>query len=253
MAFQHALGIADVGSRVVVRHRLAGGMATDVLGTLLSCEAAYLVIGRAGGEQVRIAAESVLAAKRVPPGPARVRPAGVADAAGIEALRIACWSTAYRGLVPDAYLNALPAGAADAVDRRVSLFTDPTPGVRQLVAEAAGIVVGWVAAGPNRDDDVAAGAGEIYACYVSPDGSGYGLGGRLLRRALSELATEPASGVTLWVLAANSGARRFYARYGFIPDGASQTLDLRGPVVEVRCVRAGPWAAADVGRGRPTW
>jgi ribosomal protein S18 acetylase RimI-like enzyme len=234
------LGPKDVGRRIVVRRELPAGGATDVLGKLLSVQAHELVVQRANGERIRIDAGSILAAKRVPPGPARVRPARPADAEAIEALRVGCWRTAYRGMIPDAYLAAMPAGLAHGVARRERLLGDQPADVHQLVAESvpAEAVVGWVSGGPSRDAGRAGAMyGEVYACYVAPEWSGVGLGGRLLRRLLNDLAADGRADVALWVLAANDRARRFYASYGFAPDGSEQTLDLGGPVVEMRCVR----------------
>lgn len=62
-----------VGSRVVVRHRLPDGSATDALGDLLAQDPATLTIATRRG-QVRVARAAVLAAKPVPPAPARKGP-----------------------------------------------------------------------------------------------------------------------------------------------------------------------------------
>lgn len=228
----------DVGRRVVVRRELPGGGATDVLGELLGTDAEGLLVRRADGAEVRIELASVRAAKRVPPGPVRIRPARPADATAIEALRVGCWRTAYRGMIADAYLDAMPGGLPERAAEWELRLREPEPGFRQLVADASGAVVGWGAAGPSRDADrSSAGGGEIFACYVAPQWSGVGLGGRLLRRLLRELAADGRTEVGLWVLPANEPARRFYASYGLTPDGAQQTLDLGGPVTVIRCLR----------------
>ncbi len=58
------------GARVVVRYRLPDGRATDALGTLLSATGTHLVVdGKRGVETIAVA--DVIAAKRVPPPPAR--------------------------------------------------------------------------------------------------------------------------------------------------------------------------------------
>ncbi|MEZ0164658.1 GNAT family N-acetyltransferase [Kineococcus sp. LSe6-4] len=62
-----------VGGRVVVRHRLPDGSATDALGDLLAADATTLRIATRAGEVV-VARADVLAAKPVPPPPARKGP-----------------------------------------------------------------------------------------------------------------------------------------------------------------------------------
>ena len=60
----------DLGVRVVVRHRLAGGGATDVLGHLVSWSDGTLVIASRQGE-VPVAEDTLLAIKRIPEPPSR--------------------------------------------------------------------------------------------------------------------------------------------------------------------------------------
>ncbi len=78
---------ADVGGRVVVRHRLPDGRATDALGHLLRLDDAELAVRRGDGEEVVVAAPAVVAARAVPAPPPRRGPrAGAADALpGVEA------------------------------------------------------------------------------------------------------------------------------------------------------------------------
>ena len=68
------LGTADVGSRVVVRHRLPDGRATDVLGDLARLDADGLAVRRPDGTVVEVAASDVVAARPVPPAPQRPSP-----------------------------------------------------------------------------------------------------------------------------------------------------------------------------------
>ena len=58
------------GQRVVVRYLLPTGQATDALGMLVSADAETLVVeGKRGVE--RIAVDTIIAAKEVPPPPPR--------------------------------------------------------------------------------------------------------------------------------------------------------------------------------------
>jgi len=68
-----ALHLDDVGRRVVVRHRLPDGLATDTLGQLLALDAAGLVVRRADGVEVSVRSADVVAARPVPAAPSRRR------------------------------------------------------------------------------------------------------------------------------------------------------------------------------------
>jgi ribosomal protein S18 acetylase RimI-like enzyme len=78
------------------------------------------------------------------------------------------------------------------------------------------------------------GTGEIESLYVHPAQQRRGLGGALLSAALEDLRVCDA--VTLWVFEANRGARAFYARFGFAPDGTRQ-IDPGTGVPELRMRR----------------
>ncbi|WP_432564590.1 GNAT family N-acetyltransferase [Kineococcus sp. SYSU DK003] len=66
----HVVRELEVGSRVVVRHRLPDGSASDALGDLVGADAVTLRIATRRGE-VSVARADVLAAKPVPPPPVR--------------------------------------------------------------------------------------------------------------------------------------------------------------------------------------
>jgi GNAT superfamily N-acetyltransferase len=60
------------------------------------------------------------------------------------------------------------------------------------------------------------GIGWIEQLYAQPGCTGQGLGTRLLEQALAELHAQGADTVRLWCFQANTGARRFYERHGFV-------------------------------------
>ena len=79
--------------------------------------------------------------------------------------------------------------------------------------------------------------GEVYALYVAPDWWSTGTGRSLMSCAVAALTEAGYGRAVLWVLEANARARRFYEKAGWAPDGASNTLDGLGGVVEVRYTR----------------
>lgn len=76
------------------------------------------------------------------------------------------------------------------------------------VAEADGTVLAFLALGP---------AGELDHLYARPGATGRGIGSTLLARAKE---ASP-SGLALWTFAANTRARQFYARHGFVETGGT--------------------------------
>ena len=71
------------------------------------------------------------------------------------------------------------------------------------VAESGGAVAGFLALD---------GEGFVAGLYLAPEARGRGVGAALLAAAK---ARRP-EGLTLWTFVANEGARRFYAREGFV-------------------------------------
>ncbi len=169
-------------------------------------------------------------------GEVSIRECQPADAEAVERLRIAAWQVAYRGMIPDTFLDALPVDA----ERRRQHIAGRTADDVEHIAEYDGEVAGWLRGGPCRDPDrPQCWQGEIFACYVAPPWWGRGVGGLLMTHAIGALAAAGRTDLTLWVLAANLRARRFYEGHGFRPDGRLQDLDLGAPVTEVRYHRAG--------------
>jgi ribosomal protein S18 acetylase RimI-like enzyme len=165
-----------------------------------------------------------------------VRRALPGDAGPVARIHVLTWQVAYRGIVPDDYLSAL------SVERRQAFWLESiergSPEV--WVAEADSTVIGWIAFGPSRDSDAKPGTGEIFAVYVAPSHWSTGAGRRLWLQARERLAALGCVSVSLWVLAKNHRAIRFYEAAGFAADSASiKTIDLGGrSLEEVRFVTA---------------
>jgi len=156
-----------------------------------------------------------------------VRVARPADASAVETIRVHGWQAAYRGLLPVRELDSMtidPSAWALRLER-------PPPGWTTFVAEREGVIVGFASLGPSRDEE---GVGELYAIYVAPAEWSTGAGRALIRRAEDRLSLKY-DVATLWVLAGNDRARRFYERAGWVQDGAVKTERRWGaPSVEVR-------------------
>ena len=104
------------------------------------------------------------------------------------------------------------------------------PESRVVVAlDETGTIIGLATAGAARDPDAPT-AWELYSINVVADQRGRGLADDLVQ------ATAGDRDVTLWVLAENAGARRFYDRQGFGIEGATRADEVTG-AEEVRMVR----------------
>ncbi|WP_274918939.1 GNAT family N-acetyltransferase [Streptomyces sp. WZ-12] len=158
-----------------------------------------------------------------------------ADVDAVAEVRVRGWRSAYRGLMPPAYLAAL--SVAEDAERRREWFARRRPEAWELVAERSGKVVGWLAAGPARDPDLAPGGGELsgrspaaelLALYVAPPLIGTGVGRALLAAGTARARARGFGALSLWVVRGNARAQRFYERAGFAPDGAERSDDVAG-------------------------
>ena len=86
-----------------------------------------------------------------------------------------------------------------------------------VVAEADGAVIGYVYAGMEGADwmTLRGPAGAIHDIVVDPERRGHGVGGRLLRHVLGELAGRGAPRVVLSTATQNETAQRLFAKAGF--------------------------------------
>ncbi len=156
-----------------------------------------------------------------------IRRAQRGDAAGIAVVHVESWRTGYRGLIPQEHLDGL-----DPEQRRgrweEMLDAPPVQGSGIVVALEDGHIIGFAQVCPARDDDAdSAAIAELTAVYVRPDCWGKGAG-RALLVAVPEHLPANFSEVTLWVLAANSRARRFYEAGGWQADGSAKLYETGG-------------------------
>jgi ribosomal protein S18 acetylase RimI-like enzyme len=164
----------------------------------------------------------------------RVRPARADDAASIARIHVAAWQAAYAGIIDAAYLAALSVAQREAYWAQVIAKGQP----ELLLAEQGQEVTGWIAFGDCRDGGAPATRGEVWALYVDPAHWSQGAGRLLWQHARAQLAARGKAEASLWVLAANRRAIRFYAAQGFVPEtGGSKTVTVAGaPLDEVRQV-----------------
>jgi GNAT superfamily N-acetyltransferase len=144
-----------------------------------------------------------------------LRLAEPADAMNVARVHVRSWQVGYRNLLPDDYLDQLR--PEDRAERYTFGSNDPTKPTT-IVAENAGVILGFATVAPARDTDVP-GHGELAALYVDPDFWGRGLGVALVSAARRRLVDLGFCDAILWVLRGNTRAERFYTTDRWVPDG----------------------------------
>lgn len=158
--------------------------------------------------------------------PVVVREAVFDDAEAIATIHVAAWRAAYRELVPAAVLDALSVTERTAQWQEILRAAQTTT----LVARTGSEMVGWVSVGASRDADATPRCTELFAIYVHPSWWSRGVGRTLWEHAQSRCDSQ--ADVTLWVLADNARAIRFYEQLGFRRDAeVEETVDIGGSLL----------------------
>lgn len=166
-----------------------------------------------------------------------VRPAQPGDEAGIARVHVQGWHEAYTGRVPQSLLERMD--IARYTERWGGLLrgaVEPAETMgRTWVALAGNEIIGFASSGPCRDPDRSRHDLELYAIYVLAAHYGTGAATALLDAALDGAAA------SLWVLDDNPRAQAFYAKHGFVFDGALREDARWGETLhEVRMLRPAP-------------
>jgi len=164
-----------------------------------------------------------------------IRPAQPDDALSVARMHVRAWQVGYCHLLAGDYLAQLdPQERA----RRYDFANQDMQRPKTLVVEEDGAIRGFATTSPARDADTSDG-GELCALYVDPDEWGRGFGTALLRAARLRLVEQGYRHATLWLLAGNQRAERFYRADGWTPDGKGRTESIWGVNVnEIRYRRS---------------
>ncbi len=159
-----------------------------------------------------------------------IAPATAADARAIGIVHVLAWHETYRGIVPDDVLASLnPAARAERWHRVIT-----TEGGVFVLRDGARLL-GFAAAGPNRDDALPQ-QGEIYTLYLLGEAQRHGHGRRLMAAMAGNLRDREITSAALWVASANTAACRFYDHLG-------------GTVIGARTEQRGTWTLPCVAYG----
>ncbi len=166
---------------------------------------------------------------------AHIRPALPEDGPRCAEIHADSWTWAYTGLIPAGDIAAanarrpgLWARIIPAQDNRSHyVLTDPDTGA----------VAGFFVLVPTRDEDGDARRCELASIYLDPAYAGRGLGSQAMEWILAEARARGYATITLWVLDRNRRAKGFYAKFGFVPEGAVKPSGL-GDTREERLIRS---------------
>jgi len=163
------------------------------------------------------------------------------DIPEVARIHVLAWQSAYRGMIDDSLLDSLEP------KHRLPLWEQwwRGPGVRLILAVQEGRTIGFLRLCPARDfKSPPDGFAEFTHVYLDPELVGTGAGRRLFEFGLETVRNGDYQGLLLWVLEANTKARRFYEGFGLTADGtrADQPEHLGPGVFEVRY--SVPWRDA---------
>ena len=132
------------------------------------------------------------------------------DAHAVAALHADSWQRHYRGAYSDAFLDG------DVVAERAAVWTqrltDPQAGQLTIVAESAGLLVGFVHTVLDADPVWGALVDNLHVDYQQKR---RGSGSRLMGEAAQIVTRQrPGAGLYLWVLEQNVAAQGFYEAKG---------------------------------------
>ena len=155
-----------------------------------------------------------------------IRLAKAGDARAIAEVHVASSRAAYRDLVPaQTLLMKRTISQREQIWQKILSEHETAT----LVLEERGRLIGFVNVGATRDPDKeAAVTAEINSIYLAPEHWGQGHGQRLCQSALAHLRRAGFREATLWVLAENQRARRFYEKLGFRFEGTMKTREKDG-------------------------
>lgn len=146
------------------------------------------------------------------------------DAHSIAALHAESWRRTYRGMMPDEFLDG-PVMSNRLAVWRERLNEDRSDRWVCLALDSARLI-GFVCVFGNEDP---VWGSYIDNLHVAIEYHRMGVGTKLMLRAAQWLdRMYPRSGVYLWVMEANSPARRFYERLGARNGGTSHKRDPGG-------------------------
>jgi GNAT superfamily N-acetyltransferase len=140
-----------------------------------------------------------------------IRRAAPRDAEAIARVRIDAWRTTYRDMIPAAYLDGMRLDASTALWDKV--LTAGPNSASVFVATRGDEIVGFAAGNMLAEPRFELNA-ELTAVYLRREFQRVGIGRRLIAAVVDAQRAHGATGMIVWVIAANKPARAFYEALG---------------------------------------
>lgn len=156
------------------------------------------------------------------------------DSLAVGTILSSSWKAAYEGILPDEFLQSL---SGEKRGQRFSKDLSRHPDLAYYLLLKDKTAIGVCALHPSRDIDLNKTI-EIGVFYLLPDHWGTGAGRIMFDKAFQLITTEATyNSISLWVLAQNSRARKFYEKLGFKHDGTIKEINRGVLLTELRYIR----------------
>ena len=149
-----------------------------------------------------------------------IRLAKPEDALEMAEVHMRSWEVAYKGIISEEFIQEKNS-TRQALFKRIITNDNKTNFVLQYNNKTVGIMT----VDCPRDDDVSDDCYELKGIYLHPDYYRMGIGTKSVEFAFDLALGLGKHQMTVWVLADNINAIKFYEKCGFIADGKSKTLE----------------------------
>lgn len=161
-----------------------------------------------------------------------IRRAVTGDSKSLANIIVESWRSAYSDLIPEDEITKF----LDKQKRQQQFERFIEDGEIVLIGSYDGIHCGLVFANKDNDEQLEE-CGSIYSIYLLEEYWGKGLSIRLMNEVISILKAEGCKKVSLWVYEANTRARQFYEKCGFIFDGTKKYSRFSNKPIELRYLK----------------
>ncbi len=142
------------------------------------------------------------------------------DIPRVAEIQVFGWRCAYRNIVSDDFLfnKMLVSTRMDHFDHAIRSNSE------ESYVFDDGTIKAFLTIGACRDPDKTD-AFELWGLYVDPFMKRQGIGAKMVQFYEEKAAERGFKEICLWVLEKNKGAREFYEKSGYLPDGTSKWID----------------------------